>query len=172
MSSRTRARTVKTAAGVHTLRIPRQRGRRGEQVVIVVPERPTLTRLAAGWAGRALWRSRRTLAPTALALTALPLSGVLHLLAWWSSLLLTPLALAPLVWLWVVQRRRPAKGSVVLWRAGLSALATLAAVWLSLAAGFGPLAGPLPLLWLLLLVAAQTVWIVVRPRTGRSEESI
>ncbi|WP_338683409.1 hypothetical protein QD712_22150 [Streptomyces acidiscabies] len=162
MTSRTRARAVKTAAGVHTVNIPRQRGRRGEQVVIVVPERPTLTRLAAGWVGRALWRSRRALAPTALALASLPLSGVLHLLAWWSSLLLAPLAVAPAVWLLVMHRRRPAKGSVVVWRAGLAALATVAAVWLSLAAGFGPLAGPLPLLWLLLLIAVQTVWTIVR----------
>ncbi|MBP5938552.1 hypothetical protein [Streptomyces acidiscabies] len=172
MSSRTRARTVKTAAGVHTVNIPRQHGRRGEQVVIVVPERPTLTRIVAGWAGRALWRSRRALAPTALAVLAMPLAGVLHLLAWWSSLLLTPLAVAPAVWLLVVQRRRPAKGSVVLWRAGLVALATVAAVWLCLAAGFGPLSGPLPLLWLLLLVAAQTVWFFVGSRPARSEESV
>ncbi|WP_338682180.1 hypothetical protein QD712_06955 [Streptomyces acidiscabies] len=162
MSNRTRARAVKSAAGVHTVSIPRQRGRRGEQVVIVVPERPTLTRLLAGAAGRALWRARRALAPTALALAALPLSGVLHLLAWWSSLLLAPFAVAPVVWLLVMHRRRPAKGSVVMWRAGLAALATLAAVWLCLAAGFGPLAGPLPLLWLLLLIAVQTVWTVVR----------
>ncbi|MEX3100325.1 MULTISPECIES: hypothetical protein [unclassified Streptomyces] len=172
MSNRTRARAVKSTAGVHTVNIPRPRGRRGEQVVIVVPERPTLTRLLAGAAGRALWNARRTLAPAALALLAMPLSGVLHLLAWWSSLLLAPLALAPAVWLLVVQRRRPAKGSVVLWRAGLAALATLAAVWLCLAAGFGPLAGPLPLLWLLLLIAAQAVWIAVRPRPARSEESV
>ncbi|MET8981045.1 hypothetical protein ABZX85_36125 [Streptomyces sp. NPDC004539] len=172
MSSRTRARTVKTAAGVHTLNIPRQRGRRGEQVVIVVPERPTLTRLAAGWAVRALWNARRVLAPTALALLAMPLAGVLNLLAWWSSLLLAPLALAPAVWLLVMHRRRPAKGSVVLWRAGLVALATAAAVWLCLAAGFGPLAGPLPLLWLLALIAAQTTWFFVGPRPARSEESV
>ncbi|WP_075737627.1 hypothetical protein [Streptomyces acidiscabies] len=162
MSNRTRARAVKTASGVHTVKIPRQRGRRGEQVVIVVPERPTLTRIVAGWAGRTLWDARRALAPTALALLAMPLSGVLHLLAWWSSLLLAPLAVAPAVWLLVMHRRRPAKGSVVLWRAGLAALATVAAVWLSLAAGLGPLAGPLPLLWLLLLIAVQSVWTVVR----------
>lgn len=57
MSSRTRARGAKTAAGVHTIRIPRQRGRRGaDPFVVVVPERPSLTREAlavvGGWLDR------------------------------------------------------------------------------------------------------------------------
>jgi hypothetical protein len=34
---------------------------------------------------------------------------------------------------------------------------------LALAAGFGPLAGPLALLWLLILITAQTVWLIIRP---------
>lgn len=52
MSSRTRARGAKTAAGVHTIRIPRQRGRRGaDPFVVVVPERPSLTREALAVVG-------------------------------------------------------------------------------------------------------------------------
>jgi hypothetical protein len=36
-------------------------------------------------------------------------------------------------------------------------------VWLALAAGFGPHTGPLALLWLLILIAAQTAWLIIRP---------
>ncbi|MEV5338908.1 hypothetical protein AB0K93_10515 [Streptomyces sp. NPDC052676] len=163
MSSRTRARTVKTAAGVHTVRIPRQRGRRGAQpFVVVVPEQPSLTREALGFTGRVLWRFRSALAPTALAVAALPLCAVLHALAWWSGLLLAPLAAAPVLWLGTVQRRRPGRRSVLAWRAGLAVLATAALAWVALAAGFGPLAGPLEVLWLLAWIAAQTAWLVVR----------
>jgi hypothetical protein len=154
---------VKTAAGVHTVHIPRQRGRRGAQpFVVVVPERPSLTREALGFLGRALWRSRRTLAPTALALIAVPLAAILHALAWWSGLLLAPLAIAPVLWFGFLQVRRPGRGSVIAWRAGLTLLATAALAWLALAAGFGPLAGPLELLWLLTWIAAQSAWLIVR----------
>ncbi|MEW2397505.1 hypothetical protein [Streptomyces sp. NPDC046862] len=171
MSSRTRTRAVKTAAGVHTVRIPRQRGRRSDPFVIVVPERPSLTREAFGFIGRALWRFRRALAPTALAVLALPVTAILHVLAWWSGLLLAPVAAAPLVWLLVMQRRRPATGTTLGWRTGLAALAVTASAWVALAAGFGPLAGPLELLWLLTLIAAQTVWLIVR-RTQTPEEIV
>lgn len=161
MSSRTRARGPKGA--VHTVSIPRQRGRRGAQpFVIVVPETPSLTREALGFLGRALWKGRRALAPTALALLAFVVVGLLHVMAWWSSLVLAPLAAAPLVWLAVMQVRRPGRGRVVLWRAGLALLATLALTWAAFAAGFGPLAGPLELVWLLMWIAAQTTWLIVR----------
>ncbi|WP_019888325.1 hypothetical protein [Streptomyces purpureus] len=162
MSSRTRTRSVKTA-GVHTVRIPRQRGRRSDPFVIVVPERPSLTREALGFLGRALWRFRSALAPTGLSVLAFLVAALLHAIDWWSGLVVAPLAAAPLVWLLILQRRRPAHGSVLGWRIGLALLATLAAVWLALAAGFGPLAAPLPLVWLLLLIAAQTTWFIVRP---------
>ncbi|MDX3243592.1 hypothetical protein [Streptomyces sp. ME18-1-4] len=161
MSSRTRTRGPKGA--VHTVSIPRQRGRRGAQpFVIVVPETPSLTREAFGFIGRALWKGRRALAPTFLSLLAFVVTDLLHLMAWWSCLVLAPLAVAPLVWLAVMQVRRPGRGTVVLWRAALALLATLAAAWAALAAGFGPLAGPLELIWLLMWIAAQTTWLVVR----------
>ncbi|MFD7137399.1 hypothetical protein [Streptomyces sp. NPDC059894] len=162
MSSRTRARGMK-AAGVHTVQIPRQRGRRGAQpFVIVVPEPPSLAREAAGFLGRALWNGRRALAPTWLALVVLAVTGLLHVMGWWTGLVLAPLAAAPGVWAGIMQRRRPARGAVVLWRAGLALLATLAAGWAALAAGFGPLAGPLELVWLLVWLTGQTAWLIVR----------
>jgi hypothetical protein len=154
---------VKTAAGVHTVRVPRQRGRRSEPFVIVVPERPTLAREFAGFVGRMLWRFRHALAPTGAAVLAFAVAALLHLTAWWSGLVLAPAALAPALWVLVMQRRRPVSGSVLGWRTGLAVLATLAAAWVALAAGFGPLAGPLPLLWLLTWIAAQTTWFFVRP---------
>lgn len=159
MSSRTRARGVKTAAGVHTVRIPRQRGRRGgDPFVVVVPERPSLTREALAVIGGWLWRSRRALAPTTLAVLALVVAAVLHVIAWWSGLLLAPTAAGLLV----MQRRRPATGSVLFWRAGLAALTSSALAWLATAAGFGPLAGALELWWLLTLITAQSAWLIVR----------
>ncbi|MEH0635448.1 hypothetical protein QBA35_19315 [Streptomyces bottropensis] len=164
MSSRTRTRAVKTAAGVHTVRLPRQRGRRSAQpFVIVVPERPSLTREALGFVGRLLWRFRRALAPTGFAVLAFVVAALLHLTAWWSALVIAPTVLAPTLWVLLMQRRRPASGSVLGWRIGLAVLATFAAAWLALAAGFGPLAGALPLLWLLVSIAAQSVWFFVRP---------
>ncbi len=163
MSSRIRARGAKTTAGVHTVRIPRQRGRRAaDPFVIVVPERPSLTREALAVVGGWLWRSRRALAPTALAVLALVVAAVLHVIAWWSGLLLAPTVAGPLVWLLVMQRRRPATGSVLAWRIGLAALASSALAWLAVAAGFGPLAGALELWWLLTLITAQTSWLIVR----------
>ncbi|MFE9287425.1 hypothetical protein [Streptomyces olivaceus] len=163
MSARIRARGAKTAASVHTVRIPRQRGRRGaDPFVVVVPERPSLTREALAVVGGWLWRSRRALAPTGLAVLALAVAAVLHVIAWWSGLLLAPAVAGPLVWLLVMQRRRPATGSVLLWRVALAALASSALAWLAVAAGFGPLAGALELWWLLTLLTAQSAWLVVR----------
>ncbi|WP_328493935.1 hypothetical protein OHS59_15225 [Streptomyces sp. NBC_00414] len=163
MSSRTRTRRVKTAAGVHTVRLPRQRGRRSAQpFVVVVPDRPSLARELAGWAGGLLWRFRHALAPTGIALVAFVVTALLHVLAWWSALVLAPAVAAPAGWLAFMQRRRPAAGSTLAWRSGLALLATLALAWAALAAGFGPLAGPLELLWLFLLLPAQTGWLIVR----------
>lgn len=162
MSSRTRARTAK-AAGIHTVRIPRQRGRRSDPFVIVVPERPSLTREALGFIGRGLWHFRRALAPTGLSVLAFLVAGLLHGIAWWSSLVIAPVAAVPVVWLLVMQRRRPARAAALGWRIGLVVLATAAAVWLALAAGFGPLNGTLALLWLLIWIAAQTAWLIIRP---------
>ncbi|MEU0390007.1 hypothetical protein [Streptomyces chartreusis] len=163
MSSRTRTRSVKTAAGVHTVRIPRQRGRRSDPFVIVVPERPSLTREALGFVGRGLWSVRRALAPTGLSVLAFLVAVLLNAIAWWSSLVIAPVAAVPVVWLLVMQRRRPARAAALAWRIGLAVLATAAAVWLALAAGFGPLNGTLALLWLLILITAQTAWLIIRP---------
>jgi hypothetical protein len=154
---------VKTAAGIHTVRIPRQRGRRSDPFVIVVPERPSLTREALGFVGRGLWTFRRALAPTGLSVLAFLVAGLLHAIAWWSALVIAPVAAVPLVWLLVMQRRRPARSAALAWRIGLAVLATAAAVWLALAAGFGPLNDTLALLWLLIWITAQTGWLIVRP---------
>jgi hypothetical protein len=163
VSSRIRARGAKTTAGVHTVRIPRQRGRRAtEPFVIVVPERPSLTREALAVVGGWLWRSRRALAPTALAVLALAVAALLHVIAWWSGLLLAPTAAGPLAWLLIMHRRRPATSSVLAWRIGLAALTSSALAWLAVAAGFGPLAGALELWWLLTLITAQSAWLIVR----------
>ncbi|MCL8014641.1 hypothetical protein [Streptomyces sp. AS02] len=159
MSSRTRSRG---AAGIHTVRIPHQRGRRSQPFLIVVPDRPSLTREACGFLGRALWRFRRALAPTGFALLALVITSLLHVLGWWSGLVLAPMAVAPPVWLGIMQHRRPGHGSTLAWRIALAALATLAGAWAALAAGFGPLAGPLGLIWLLGLIVAQSAWLIVR----------
>ncbi|MGW2325699.1 hypothetical protein ACWC5C_08040 [Streptomyces sp. NPDC001700] len=168
MSSRTRARTVKTAAGVTTVRIPRQRGRRShDPFVVVVPERPTLTRLALDATALWLWKHRRALAPLALGLLAFPVTALLHVLAWWSALLLAPAAAGPALWLALVQRRRPAADKAVWgWRITLAALGASGLAWAALAAGFGPLAGPLELWWLLNLITAQTAWLIVRRTTN------
>ncbi|MGW3148386.1 hypothetical protein ACWDG1_27700 [Streptomyces sp. NPDC001177] len=165
MSSRTRTRGPKTTASVHTVRIPRHRGRRSSQpFIVVVPEHPSLTREAFGFLGRMLWRFRHALAPTGLAQLALVVTAILHAIAWWSGLLLAPLAAAPVLWLGVLQRRHPSRPSVLAWRAGLTVLVTVALAWMALAAGFGPLAGPLELIWLLVWLTAQTAWLIVRSR--------
>ncbi|MFJ6391503.1 hypothetical protein ACIQJT_28275 [Streptomyces sp. NPDC091972] len=158
MSSRTRTR----AAGVHTVRIPRQRGRRSQPFLIVVPDRPSLTREVLGFLGRLLWTFRAALAPTALALLALVVTALLHVLGWWSGLVLAPLALAPAVWFAVLQHQRPGHGSTLAWRIALSALATLIGAWAALAAAFGPWTGPLGLIWLIALIVAQSAWLIVR----------
>ncbi|CAM5421668.1 hypothetical protein [Streptomyces griseorubiginosus] len=158
MSSRTRTR----AAGVHTVRIPHQRGRRSQPFLIVVPDQPSLTQEAFGFLGRVLWRFRAALAPTGLALLALVVTALLHVLGWWTGLVLAPLAVAPLVWLAVMQQRRPGRGSTLAWRIALALLATVTSTWAALAAGFGPLAGPLGLIWLIALIVAQSAWLIVR----------
>ncbi|MYT12176.1 hypothetical protein YWIDRAFT_01414 [Streptomyces sp. SceaMP-e96] len=162
MSSRSRTRAVK-AAGVTTVRIPRQRGRRAaDPFVIVVPERPSLTRQALTGLALILWNHRRALAPTGAALSAFLVTALLHALAWWSGLVLAPLVVAPALWLGFVHFRRPSQGSAALWRVALALLATLAFAWVALAAWFGPLAGPLELVWLLTWLVAQTAWLIVR----------
>ncbi|MBQ0847463.1 hypothetical protein J8N05_04375 [Streptomyces sp. BH-SS-21] len=164
MTSRTRPRrAVKVPAGATTVRIPRQRGRRNAQpFVVVMPEQPSLTREALSVVGGLLWHFRSALAPTGFALLALVVTALLHVIAWWSGLILAPAAAAPLVWLLVMQRRRPAAGSALAYRIALAALTAASLAWLALAAGFGPLAGALEVWWLLTWLTAQTAWLIVR----------
>ncbi|WP_405536390.1 hypothetical protein [Streptomyces sp. NBC_00075] len=127
-----------------------------------MPERPSLTREFAVFVGRLLWCFRVSLAPTGIALATFVVTALLHALAWWSALVLAPAVAAPIAWLAFVQRRHPAHRTTLAWRIGTAALATLALGWAALAAGFGPLAGPLELLWLFLLLPAQAAWLIVR----------
>jgi hypothetical protein len=140
------------------------RGRRSRQpFVVVMPERRSLTREVLSAIGPLLWHFRRQLAPTGFALLAFALTALLHALAPWSGLVLAPAAVAPVVWLLIVQRRDPADtGSVLAWRIGLGASVFLAAAWAAAATVFGPLAGPLEIWWLLILIAAQSAWLIVR----------
>ncbi|MFE1881891.1 hypothetical protein [Streptomyces diastatochromogenes] len=162
MSSRTRARGRK-AAGVHTVRIPRQRGRRSSQpFIVVVPEQPSLTREAFGFVGRMLWRFRGALAPTGLAVLALAVTAILHTIAWWSALLLAPVAAGPVLWLGFLHARRPGRGATLRWRIAATVAATFGFGWMALAAGFGPFAGPLEQVWLVGLIVAQAAWLFVR----------
>ncbi|MFJ3771115.1 hypothetical protein ACIPX0_05405 [Streptomyces sp. NPDC090075] len=161
MSSRTRARG-RRAASVTSINIPRQRGRRSQPFIVVVPEHPSLTREALGFAGRLLWKSRSALAPTALALLALAVTAILHALSWWYGLVFLPVALAPGAWLGIMHVRRPRTGSTLYWRITAAAAVTLAVVWLLLAAVFGPFAGPLEGIWLAGWILAQAAWLIVR----------
>ncbi|MCI3930196.1 hypothetical protein [Streptomyces sp. AN091965] len=161
MPSRTRTR--KTSSGVHTVRIPRGRGRRGQPFVVIVPERPTLTLEALGVAACGyLWRARTSLYPTVLAVLGFVLAAVLHVLAWWSCFLPGAGVVAPLAWLAVAQRSDPAAGAELALRAALASALTLAALWLTAAMAFGPTTGPLELIWLLALIGAQAIWLIIR----------
>ncbi|MDQ1039668.1 hypothetical protein QFZ75_006084 [Streptomyces sp. V3I8] len=150
-------------ASPKTVRIPRQRGRGRQPYIVVVPEhRHSLTGRAASALALLVWDHRRALAPTGLALLAFGLTTVLHTLAWWAALVLAPAALAPLVWFAIVQRRHPADASALAWRITLAAVSALAGGWVALAVAAGPLAGPLEVWWLLLLLGTQTAWFIVR----------
>ncbi|MFE7072320.1 hypothetical protein ACFU96_19775 [Streptomyces sp. NPDC057620] len=164
MTSRTRPRrALKVPAGATTVRIPRQRGRRNAQpFVVVMPERRSLTREAVSALGGVLWHFRRQLAPTGFAVLAFALSGLLHILAGWSGFLIGTAAVLAAGWLAIVQRNRPETGTVLAWRIGLASLAFLAASWVATATVLGPLTGPLETVWLLICIAAQAVWLIVR----------
>ncbi|MFZ3594638.1 hypothetical protein [Streptomyces sp. BH104] len=166
MPSRTssRRRTAKVPAGATVINMPRQRRTRGGQpFIVVVPTHPSWKQRLAAAAGRAVWNHRRSLIPTFAALAVLPVTALLHALAWWSGLVLAPLAAAPLVGLLVMQRRRPTSDRTALaWRIALALLTTAAVAWCALAAAFTPLAGPLGGLWLLLWTLAQSGWLIVR----------
>ncbi|MEV0177708.1 hypothetical protein AB0I54_00150 [Streptomyces sp. NPDC050625] len=168
MPNRTRARKVPYGS-TRTAYVPRTRRRDAQPIVLVVPERPTLAQRAMSAFGAWLWETRGTWAPTGVALAALLATGVLHLLAWWTALLLAPAAAAPSGWLAWIGVRRPARDrSIRRWRRALAALATTAAIWAVLAVGFGPFARPLVVIWLALATTAQALWLYTR-RTAATE---
>ncbi|QIB44878.1 hypothetical protein [Streptomyces aureoverticillatus] len=173
MSSRTRprARTVKVPAGATTVRIPRQRGRRQQSFLLVVPERPTLSSQALRTAGRLLWRHRLALLPTGLAVLSLIVTAVLHALAPWASVLVATVGLLPLIMLLTPSpyRRRLADENRA-WKWGAAAVAAVVGLWSGLAILLGPLAGPLEVLWFLGLLAAHGLWFALRRMTAKEKD--
>lgn len=164
MSSRTRprARTVKVPAGATTVRIPRQRGRRQQSFVLVVPERPTLTGQALRTMGRLLWRHRLALIPAGLAVLSLIVTAVLHAFAPWTAYLMTVAGLLPLIALLTPPIHCRLAGGVRAWQWGGAALAAAVGLWAGLAVLFGPLAGPLEALWFLGVLAAYGLRAAIR----------
>ncbi|AWI30416.1 hypothetical protein [Streptomyces tirandamycinicus] len=168
MSNRTRARGAKIPPGATAIRVPRQRrrgfgGRQMGPIILVVPEKPSLAARATYAVGGWVWDRRRSWAPTGIAVVAFVAAAIVHVLAWWTGLVLAPATAAPLVWLWWTSRHRPAEArSVRRWRRGLALLGIAAAAWAALAVAFGPTAGPLELLWLIATIAAQALWLQLR----------
>lgn len=164
MSSRTRprARTVKVPAGASTVRIPRQRGRRQQSFVVVVPERPALSSQALRTVGRLLWRHRLALLPTGLAVLSLVVTAILHTVAPWAGVLVGVAGLLPLVVLLTPPLYRRFAGGVRAWQWAAASLAAVVGLWGALAILFGPLAGPLEILWFLGLLAAYALRAAIR----------
>ncbi|WP_262063955.1 hypothetical protein [Streptomyces sp. STR69] len=149
--------------GTRTAHVPRTRRRDAQPIVLVVPERPTLTQRAMRALGTWLWETRRSWAPTGIAVAAFLATGIVHVLAWWTALVLAPAVAVPFGWLtWVGNRRQTDDRSVRRWRRTVAALATTATAWAALSVAFGPLARPLPLLWLALAITAQVLWLRTR----------
>ncbi|MET8808139.1 hypothetical protein [Streptomyces sp. NPDC004546] len=162
MPNRTRARKV-AYGGARTVHVPRTRRRDAQPIVLVVPERPTLAQRAFRAIGVWLWETRRSWAPTGMAVAALLASGVVHVLAWWTAIVLAPAAGIPFGWLAWMNLRHPADDrSIRRWRRALAALCSVTAAWAALAVGFGPLTRPLPLIWIALTVTAQVLWLRTR----------
>ncbi|WP_125263124.1 hypothetical protein [Streptomyces alboflavus] len=172
MSSHTRprARTMKVPAGTTTVRIPRQRGRRQQSFVLVVPERPTLTSQALRTMGRLLWSHRLALFPAGLAVLSLIATAVLHALAPWAGVLVATVGLLPLAALLTPPLRRRLSGGVRVWQWGGAALAAVVSLLAALAIVFGPLAGPLEVAWVLGLLAAYALRAAIR-RSAPKEKS-
>ncbi|MFH8787563.1 hypothetical protein [Streptomyces roseoverticillatus] len=171
MSRRTRASTP--SARVTTVHIPQQRGRRQDApFVVVVPERPSLLARAAAAVGWWLWRTRRSWVPTGAAVLLLPFTGVVHLMAPHAGSVLAVVAALPVLWLAAASRKRPAPGkSVLRWRVTITAVITALTGWTALAVFYGPFAGPLPWLWLLVAGAAQGAWSLLRRPSSRPATS-
>ncbi|MBH1934263.1 hypothetical protein I5Q34_08135 [Streptomyces sp. AV19] len=144
---------------ITTVRIPKQsRGGRHTPLVIVVPEHRTWKQRAAAAIGRAAWKRRRAFLPSLLALFALLGTAILH----GTSPAIWPLpVLAALVgpaWLIWAEKQRPACATRVrAWRYALAAAWLTAGAWAAAAIAYGPLSGPLPLLWLALTITGHAV---------------
>ncbi|MFI2077947.1 hypothetical protein [Streptomyces triculaminicus] len=156
-----------------TVRIPRQpRGRRQTPVVIVVPEQLTWGQRAAAAIGRAAWRNRRSFLPTSLALAAGLAVTVARWVAPWSWCVPALIAVAaPLWWGWIVRHRPSDDRRLRRWRGTAAGFVLATGVWAAASVAFGPAAGPLPLLWLLLILAAHIARRCLRP-APRVPESI
>lgn len=165
MSRRSRSHTVKVPAGATTVRIPRQRGfRAAAPVVVLVPEqRPSLTSRAAWAAGRWMWHRRAAWAPSGIAVGVFAAMAAVHVVAAWMVWPLAAATLVPAAGLWWVRRKRPELfGERTARLAALTVLATAALGWAAATVHFGALTVPLAWVWLLLAVAAQVFWLVVR----------
>ncbi|MFB8077844.1 hypothetical protein [Streptomyces sp. NPDC056013] len=164
MSSRSRSRAVKVPPGATTVRIPRQRGSQpGAPVVVLIPEqRPSLTSRAAWAAGRWAWRHRAAWAPSAAAVGAFAVTAAVHVIAPWMVWVLAAATLAPVAGLWWCRRHRPEVFAQPARLATLAGLATAAFAWAAATVHFGPLTALLAWVWLLLTVAVQVFWLVVR----------
>ncbi|MEI5102462.1 hypothetical protein RB200_33120 [Streptomyces sp. PmtG] len=157
-------------AGATTVRIPRQRGRRQQSFVVVVPERPTLTGQALRTAGRLLWRHRLALLPTGLAVLSLAVTAILHTLAPWAGVLVAVIGLLPLLALLTPPlSRRWLKSGDRMWQWAAAVLAAVVGLWAALAILLGPLAGPLEVLWFLGLLAAYALRAAVRRTTPKEK---
>ncbi|MGP3952632.1 hypothetical protein [Streptomyces sp. 7N604] len=157
-----------------TVHIPRQRGRRSRHTpfVVVVPHQPTWAGRIAEAAGRALWKHRRTLLPTWVAIGAGLAVTIAHLTAPWLALPLALAAAAGPGWLAWAHRWRPSTSTLVRrWRYGIAAAVLVAGTWAAASVGFGPTAGLLEVLWLLQTITAQTVWFRMRAATARLAET-
>ncbi|MFG2144261.1 hypothetical protein ACGFRG_08680 [Streptomyces sp. NPDC048696] len=178
MTNRTRSRTAKVPPGATAIRIPRQHrrgfGRRSAQpIVLVVPEQPSFASRIAWALGSALWEHRKSWVPTGIAVLALPVTAIGHAAFWWAGLALAPLAAVPPGWLvWARLHRPDVDHRVRRWRRGLAMLATAAATWTALALLFGPVSGPLGLLWLLTTAAGQALWLRSRRTSADPIEEI
>ena len=163
---RSRIRTTK-------VQIPRQRGRRGAPaahvidlgrgttpLVVMIPERPTLTRQLAYATGAVLWRHRAAWAPSWGALGLFAASGLLSVAAPAAGIVLAvPALLVPAGWA-IVRRWHPR--SAVRRRARALRLPVLvscsALAWTAAAVLAGPANWPLFGLWLAGTAAGQAAW--------------
>ncbi|MFC5719857.1 hypothetical protein ACFP1Z_06650 [Streptomyces gamaensis] len=154
-----------------TVRIPQQPRswrRQPTPVVVVVPEQLTWRQRAAYAIGHAAWRRRRAFLPTAATLACFTATAVAHLLAPWLWIplaLVTAAALVQLAWAPV---REP---GIRTRRYGLVAMTLTAGTCATASVAFGPTAAPLPLLWLLLALAAHITRHRLHPAARPAEQA-